>query len=191
MTVKIPGKIVDSQYLGTTEEQGSSGSGAEPWSRPPELSGKTYRIDPATGPSGYLTINDDEHGQPRELFYNSRDQSRAAWVMATTRLASRALQWGIPPEEVVKDMTRIDDPDGGYWVRGRWVGSLVAHIGTVLAEHAAAGPEPETELDEPAENPIATYEAPKAKKCPVCGEYASQWLDGCWTCTACGHSKCG
>jgi ribonucleoside-diphosphate reductase alpha chain len=192
MTTKITSKIIDSQYIGRDDPAPAEDPGPKQAERPDVIPAKTYRIEPPVGPTGYLTIGDDPvTGSPIEIFYNSRDQAKAAWVMATTRLASRALQWGIPVDQVVKDLSRIDDPDGGYWTRGQWVGSLVAHIGMVLSQHARDAAATGQEVDEPAAKMPVTYEAPKGRKCPVCGEKAMQWLDGCWTCTACGHSKCG
>jgi ribonucleoside-diphosphate reductase alpha chain len=110
---------------------------------------------------------------------------------------------------VVEELKAIFDPQGGQWMGGRYVPSLIAAIGEVIEAHMvrigflseaeapghavieeqrmASGSDPS--LGEPA----AAVPQPMAggRPCPRCGVRALHRREGCWVCDSCGYSRCG
>ncbi len=115
---------------------------------------------------------------------------------ALGRVVSIALQYGVPPEALVRTLRGIN---GGLYgsYQGRLVSSKADLIAVALetASHAqvpAGAPEPEVafhmEIPAPSGGGI---ELAGASKCPSCGEKALVREEGCWKCQVCGYSKCG
>lgn len=153
-----------------------------PISRPPALSGVTYKIKtPLSEAALYVTINDIEIGdmkRPFEIFINCKDTAHHQWTVALTRVMSAVFRHGGDPSFLVEELKSVFDPRGGYWKSGEGhVPSLVAEIGVVLDRHLTArfgmGPV-----------------EPKRKPCPKCGgETIVQ--EGCERCSQCQYEKCG
>jgi ribonucleoside-diphosphate reductase alpha chain len=95
---------------------------------------------------------------------------------------------------VVEELKAVFDPRGGAWMEGKYIPSMLAAIGGVIERHLIAIGFIEGEgmglKSDPKAEAIAVGE-PRAKACPSCGGYDLRMVEGCMTCGACGHSKCG
>ena len=134
-----------------------------------------------------VTVNVLE-GKPIEVILTSGkagDEANAD-SEALGRVVSIALQYGVPPEAIVRTLRGIN---GGLY--GTYQGRLVSSKADLIAValETAAGV-----LPSPAEAPVLSGGGlflPGASKCPSCGEEALVREEGCWKCQACGYSKCG
>lgn len=177
--VKIESRIVGWDVV---RADGPAPSGPKPVdgpiSRPPVLSGATYKIKtPLSEAALYVTIN-DLGGRPFEVFINCKDTTHHQWTVALTRVMSAVFRQGGDPTFLVEELKSVFDPRGGYWRPGEGhVPSLVAEIGDVLDRHLTA---------RFGTGPIE----PKRKPCPKCGgEMIVQ--EGCERCSQCQYEKCG
>jgi ribonucleoside-diphosphate reductase alpha chain len=112
---------------------------------------------------------------------------------------------------VVDELKAIFDPQGGHWMDGRYVPSLLAAIGDVIEKHMiqigflkreeieaeqlalpqinAEGATVPGTIQSEARVPGKQARAPR--RCPRCQAAAFLFQSGCWTCRECGYSKCG
>jgi ribonucleoside-diphosphate reductase alpha chain len=143
-----------------------------------------------------------EHGRrrPFEVFVNSRNMEHYAWTVALTRMISAVFRRGGDVSFVVEELGSVFDPRGGAWVEGRYVPSILAAIGGVIARHmretgflAAAGPArgPGDVQHADGHNGDGDHGDGPGATCPNCGLPALRMAEGCATCAACGHSLCG
>ncbi len=153
--------------------------------RPRKLDGTTYKLNwPPSAHAVYVTINDTEDGsgaRPFEIFINSKNMDHYAWTLALTRMISAVFRRGGDVGFVAEELQAVFDPQGGAFLDGRYVPSLPAAIGRIVAEHlgiVSAG------SDEAGNRKDAAC-------CPKCGQKALIRKEGCDTCLECGHSKCG
>ena len=172
-----------------------------PMPRDPVLEGRTYKIRwPGATHAYYMTVNDvvDADGvrRPFEVFINTQNTHDADMLAATTRMISAVFRRGGDIGFVAEELSQIVNPQGGHWVEGRYVPSLVALIGAKLFEHlevigflaprspastsAASGPVPDLKPVKRARPGCGTPDA-----CDLVME------SGCEKCVACGWSKCG
>ena len=100
---------------------------------------------------------------------------------------------------VVDELKAVFDPRGGAWMGGKYIPSILAAIGNTIETHmieigflsrAVLGPQsPETkkptltQQSSPTSLRLTTF-------CPSCGENDLHMIEGCMTCSSCGHSKC-
>ncbi len=172
---------------------------SEPLDRPQALEGSTYKLKwPDSEHAIYITINDlvvSGHRRPFEVFINSKNMEHFAWTVALTRMISAVFRRGGDVSFVVEEMKAVFDPRGGAWLGGKYVPSILAAIGGVIEKHMVAigflaGEGLGLKSDPRAEvvNLGLTRPGPA---CPSCGQYEMRMVEGCMTCTACGHSKCG
>ena len=173
---------------------------SEPLDRPEALEGQTYKLKwPESEHAIYITLNDVVVGgqrRPFEVFINSKNMEHFAWTVALTRMISAVFRRGGDVSFVVEELKAVFDPRGGAWMGGKYVPSILAAIGGVIERHMVeigflAGEGMGLKSDPKAEAVIAVGEKPKGAACPNCGQFAMQMREGCLTCTACGHSKCG
>ncbi|MCC5971642.1 MAG: adenosylcobalamin-dependent ribonucleoside-diphosphate reductase [Pararhodobacter sp.] len=172
---------------------------SEPLGRPEALEGQTYKLKwPVSEHAIYITINDIIVGgrrQPFEVFINSKNMEHYAWTVALTRMISAVFRRGGDVSFVVEELKAVFDPRGGAWMQGRYIPSILAAIGGVIEEHlvrigfiegAGLG------LKSDPKAKVAVMGAGKrGAACPSCGAYEMVMIEGCMTCRACGHSKCG
>ena len=170
-----------------------------PFDRPDALEGHTYKLKwPGSEHAIYVTVNDtviNGHRRPFEIFINSKNMEHFAWTVALTRMISAVFRRGGDVSFVVEELKAVFDPRGGAWVEGRYIPSILAAIGGVIEQHLIrigfiAGEGLGLKTDPQALRMVAG-EAPKAGACPSCGAYEMVMIEGCMTCRACGHSKCG
>jgi len=173
-------------------------------SRPPVLSGKTYRIQsPLSAHSFYITINDieiDGKIRPFEIFINTRDTQHIQWTTLVTKLTSAIFRKGGDIRFVTREFLSVIDPTGGYHSQGKYIPSLAAEIGLTIEEHfKSLG----LSMNEGVDQTILTFmtekivnetgksleEIPK-ERCAKCYNYAVIRSSGCYMCQSCGDSKC-
>jgi ribonucleoside-diphosphate reductase alpha chain len=183
----------------------------KPLEREGVLSGFTYKVRwPSSDHALYITINDierDGRRRPFEVFINTKNLEHYAWTVALTRMISAIFRRGGDVAFVVEELKAIFDPQGGQWVGGRYVPSLLAAIGQVIEEHmvrtgflARPGePGPEAEdlrralaAAEPRAEVLQTsaLERGTGRVCPRCGSPSLHRREACWVCSACDYSKC-
>ena len=112
---------------------------ARPLEREPVLAGYTYKLKwPASDHAIYVTINDIEvngRRRPFEIFINTRNLEHYAWTVALTRMISAVFRRGGDVTFVAQELKAVFDPQGGQWMGGRYVPSLLAAIGDVIERH--------------------------------------------------------
>ena len=73
--------------------------------------------------------------RPFEVFINSKNLEHYAWTVALTRMISAIFRRGGDVAFVVEELKAVFDPQGGQWMGGRYVPSLLAAIGQVIETH--------------------------------------------------------
>ena len=191
----------------------------EPLEREPVLEGFTYKLRwPGSDHAMYITINDIEgeaasgggpsgRRRPFEIFINSKNLEHYAWTVALTRMISAIFRRGGDVSFVVEELKAVFDPQGGQWMGGRYVPSLLAAIGGVIERHMIRTgfmlPKPRPEQEERVEaSALAAgrgLSEPSAARltagdrrtiCPRCSSPSLRRVEGCLVCDNCGYSKC-
>jgi len=187
------------------------------------LEGSTYKIKtPLDDHAMYVTINDivlnpgtvHEQRRPFEIFINSKNMDHFQWIVALTRLMSAVFRKGGDVTFLADELQAVFDPKGGYFKPGgRFMPSIIAEIGDVIAHHMQKiGLMEKEELSEQQklilEQKRAEVESAQSKKtvkasgeetsypasatlCNKCHTKAVVIMDSCATCLSCGYSKCG
>ena len=187
-----------------SEEAPEAQSGADvvyisdPLDRPEALDGNTYKLKwPESEHAIYITINDvvmAGQRRPFEVFINSKNMEHYAWTVALTRMISAVFRRGGDVSFVVEELKAVFDPRGGAWMGGKYIPSILAAIGSVIEQHmVSTGFLSGTGMglkSDPQADVVRVGEAPKGPACPNCGQFALRMVEGCMTCSDCGHSKC-
>lgn len=195
----------------------------KPLERDAALEGLTYKIKwPASPHALYVTINDierDGRRRPFEIFINTKNLEHYAWTVALTRMISAVFRRGGDVTFVAEELKAVFDPEGGRWMAGRYVPSLLAAIGDVIEQHMirTGFMVPHASSQEIAVNPekratahnvidgrqsggaaatsandgAQSANAPLGRVCPRCGTRNLHRIEGCWTCSECQYSHCG
>ena len=195
----------------------------EPLERDEVLTGQTYKLKwPGSAHAIYVTINDigqEGRRRPFEIFINTKNLEHQAWTVALTRMISAVFRRGGDVTFVVEELKAIFDPQGGQWMDGRYVPSLIAAIGDIIERHmvqtgclhtaaeptrlappltASAGAPADGNQrrlagSPPGVSPGSSPASPSAstRHCPRCGDAGLQRREGCWSCPTCGYSHCG
>ncbi|MGL4395818.1 MAG: adenosylcobalamin-dependent ribonucleoside-diphosphate reductase [Hyphomicrobium sp.] len=112
---------------------------SKPLERDLALDGVTYKIRwPASPHALYVTINDivrDGRRRPFEIFINTKNLEHYAWTVALTRMISAVFRRGGDVTFVAEELKAVFDPEGGRWMDGQYVPSLLAAIGNVIEQH--------------------------------------------------------
>ncbi len=103
--------------------------------RPDVLYGVTQRIDTGYGKL-YVNINEDEHGQPFELFANIGNSGgfTASFTEALAKTISTALRSGVDPSEIASELQGIRSPKVA-WDKGEQINSIPDAIGTAMRRY--------------------------------------------------------
>ena len=103
--------------------------------RPDSLSGVTQRVETGYGKL-YVTINEDEHGRPFELFANIGHSGgyTNSFTEALAKVISTALRSGVDPEEIVDELHGTRSPKVA-WDKGEQIQSIPDAIGTALRRY--------------------------------------------------------
>jgi ribonucleoside-diphosphate reductase alpha chain len=194
-----------------SDELVQSESGFQPKVRPRPYKRRGYTVSKAT-PSGtaHITMNEDEEGQPFEVFLEigKAGSDIKAMAEAMGRLMSLILRMASPvsPVERVREIVKQISGIGGarsYGFGKRRVLSLPDAVGQALAENylnltygneddgqgAEMGVETATVAGSLKKKQSA-IPATGADLCPSCGDSAFVRIEGCQTCYACGYSEC-
>ena len=182
-------------------------------SRPDLLKGSTRRIETPLG-TMYVTITEDDRGQPFEVFISLGKAGGAlmADVEAVGRLISLGLRSGIPMREIYRQLRGISSdravglgpnkvlsvPDAIGIAIEKWMqekqgiqqdllGGAAGPAATVPAREVIAAPDGGAGL------PNGVPPAPGQDfigACPDCGSQLA-FIEGCAKCHVCGFSECG
>ena len=135
---------------------------------PDTLRARRYKLKLEDNENVYIILCFDDDGKPMEVFakfpYDGRHEYREKSTMytVTCRLISLSLRYGIPVEEIIKQL----DKSSGSMV------DLPAQLTKLLKMFLS-------ETDKP-------YSSP----CPECGDGMLIFEEGCACCKSCGYSKC-
>jgi ribonucleoside-diphosphate reductase alpha chain len=181
-------------------------------SRPDLLRGATRRIETPLG-TMYVTITEDDKGQPFEVFISlgKAGAPLMADVEAIGRLISLALRSGIPMREIHRQLRGISSdrvvglgphkvlsvPDAIGIAIERWMqekqgiqqdllGPSAGPGASVPARELIAGPEGVAGLRAGPAGPEQDF----IGACPDCGSQLA-FIEGCAKCHVCGFSECG
>lgn len=182
-------------------------------SRPELLKGATRRLETPLG-TLYVTVTEDDKGQPFEVFMSLGKAGGAlmADVEALGRLISLALRSGIPMREIHRQLRGISSdrtiglgankvlsvPDAVGIAIERWMQDkqgiqqeLLPAAGTAAAEPVMMERTTRTGA-EGAEQQLALSSSREmmAGACPDCGSQL-EYAEGCVKCHVCGFSECG
>ena len=184
---------------------------AKPLARDDALQGVTYKINwPGSAHALYVTINDivaDGRRRPFEIFINTKNLEHYAWTVALTRMISAVFRRGGDVAFVAEELKAIFDPEGGRWMNGAYVPSLIAAIGGVIENHLSGIGFITPEVSERAKVAALTgvkqaspgnlaaaaqFASPVAgaRICPRCGNRSLMLREGCWMCATCLYSRC-
>ncbi|MDX2259506.1 MAG: adenosylcobalamin-dependent ribonucleoside-diphosphate reductase [Hyphomicrobiaceae bacterium] len=190
-------------WSAASEPAGLPGSGGVLPERATALQGVTYKLKwPGSDHALYITINDVEAAgqrRPFEIFINTRNLEHYTWTVALTRMISAIFRRGGDVGFVAEELKAIFDPQGGRWLGGRYVPSLIAAIGEIVEAHLhrtgfLSSAETVTHLPE-----AATVVSPEhgdadagvaPRQCPRCGAASFVRQEGCLVCRGCGFSRC-
>jgi ribonucleoside-diphosphate reductase alpha chain len=183
-------------------------------SRPETLKGSTRRIDTPLG-TLYVTITEDDKGQPFEIFMSLGKAGGAlmADVEAMGRLISLALRSGIPMKELHRQLRGISS-DRVIGLGANKVMSVPDAVGIAIEkwmqekqgiqqELIPSAPGATMELAPTVAAPAAQRSSDSAEQmslagirpllmgaCPDCGSQL-EFAEGCMKCHVCGFSECG
>ncbi len=173
--------------------------------RPSILKGRTIKMDCPLGDL-YVTVNEDDKGQPFEVFCTLGKAGGAAMAdsEAIGRLVSLSLRSGIPIT-AVRDQLRGISCDRAVGVGANKVLSAPDAIAQALDHYLAEkeGVQVEMEIDAtaPARAEAAAAMATRSGyvdetaaalgACPSCGASHLAFEEGCKKCYVCGFSECG
>ena len=109
---------------------------------------------------------------------------------ALGRVVSIALQYGVPPEAIIKTLRGIN---GGLYgsYQGRLVASKADLIAVALETASGVSLELQPQSQAPKAQPVPVPATGKSSACPECGSESLVREEGCVKCPACGYSKCG
>jgi ribonucleoside-diphosphate reductase alpha chain len=182
-------------------------------SRPESLRGTTRRVETPLG-TLYVTVTEDDRGQPFEVFMSLGKAGGAimADVEAMGRLISLALRSGIPLKEVHRQIRGISS-DRAIGLGPNKVLSVPDAVGIAIErwmqekqgiqQELLAGATPPAGMPIPTVaqvQEVATQGAEQLQPshqqpvltgaCPDCGSQL-EFAEGCMKCHVCGFSECG
>jgi ribonucleoside-diphosphate reductase alpha chain len=170
-----------------------------PKPRPTITKGTTTKIGTGCG-NLYITINEDEKGQPFELFtqMGKAGGCAASQLEACARLVSLALRSGIEINAIIEQLRGIRCPSPS-WEKGGRIFSCADAIARVIEQRITKQDPPATHSTPGVDTGAGEQQKPSAptKKisgnivgvCPDCGS-ALRHEEGCVVCRSCGYSKC-
>ena len=176
-------------------------------SRPDLMRGSVRRIETPLG-TLYVTITEDDKGQPFEVFMSLGKAGGAimADVEAMGRLISLALRSGIPIKEIHRQLRGISSdkviglgptkvmsvPDAVGIALERWMHEKQGIQQELIPGTAGAPPEAVTTMVTRGGEQMVMggMQETLAGACPDCGSQL-EFAEGCVKCHICGYSECG
>ena len=170
--------------------------------RPDTLEGSTYKIKFGSDSHAIyvtLTYKEEENGlkRPFEVFINSKNMEHYSWTVALTRMISAIFRRGGDVHFVVDELQAVFDPRGGAWVKGKYVPSVLAIIGSTIEQFmydiGYLQKDSDTVLTQkpPLTTNPPTVTPTQTRSCQKCFSFNIKIESGCETCLDCGSSKCG
>ncbi len=174
-----------------------------PRQRPHVVRGTTTKVNTGCG-NLYVTINEDDEGDPFEVFMQMGKAGGCAMSQLESigRLVSLALRSGVEVDAIIEQIKGIRCP-APTWGKGGKILSCSDAIAKALEQkvHRELDVQPagtQTEKQNDIEQVKAHIPPSKPRKkssnivgvCPDCGE-GLQHIEGCSVCRGCGYSKCG
>jgi len=199
------GQVLSTGSTGSSDENVPTAVKSElhPKPRPRVISGKTVKVTTGCG-NIYVTINEDEAGNPFEVFtaIGKAGGCAASQTESTGRLASLALRSGIGVDDVMSQLRGISCHQPA-WERGGKVLSCADAIAKAFMSYQEDKEARSAQLSLPVEDgtpKLGTYSGGNGKKtnlvkhlavgaCPDCGG-SLEFAEGCLYCRSCGYSKC-
>lgn len=185
--------------------------------RPYRIYGSTYKLNTPMG-TAFITINEDEKGEPIEIFINvgKAGSDITAVAEALGRTVSTALRFrgALTPKERAAEIAHQLSGIGGRRSVGfgsNRIRSLPDAIAVALSHHLGLninGKQDEignghhigghknghadsiSQKEPTQENIFMQAQKSKADICPSCGASALVYEEGCSKCYICGHSEC-
>ncbi|HEY0604448.1 MAG TPA: hypothetical protein VGD58_16115 [Herpetosiphonaceae bacterium] len=164
--------------------------------RPKRTRGETIKQSSPLG-AIYVTLNDDDEGEPLEIFITAGKAGSDVTSMADAlgRLASLVLRVAspvTPKERLIEIITQLKGIGGASSMgfgknRVRSLPDAVAQALEECCTDTPVAPEPTDEGPVQVQLSLPTL---RADLCPSCGEAAFVHEEGCMHCNACGYSKC-
>jgi len=129
-------------------------------------------------------------GQPVEIFatIGKAGACEAATTEALGRLTSTALQYGVPLDVIVKQLSGITCCP--IWDNGKKVNSLADAIGQVLQSIGDIAVHSNGRGNTSSLDNLIELKTSGGPRCPECSDALIK-SEGCATCRSCGYSKCG
>ena len=182
-------KQVNTTRKDNTDVDGGTESEEVRRERPKRVDAQIERMNTGLG-SLYVAISEDEDG-PLEVFANldKSGSTMQASTEAIGKLASVGLQYGVPPEEIVDQLSGIRGPNVA-WDEEDTIESIPDAIGTAFKRYLEGEDDmigmnhPTTKVEEDDSEDIEDGEV-----CPDCGEMMAI-EEGCAKCYNCGYSRC-
>lgn len=160
------------------------------------LSGSTHKIKwPSLSASMYVTINYMD-GEPYEIFFASKDAKFQDWMTGLTLMISSLLRSNIDPKFIPYELMQVKSTHDTFWHKGKFYGSLVARIGSIIEEdfiaHGIIPPKESVgQGDQIATRREEEIVKPMGALCPSCSQPTLIHKEGCAACISCGFSECG
>jgi ribonucleoside-diphosphate reductase alpha chain len=160
---------------------------AQPSKLPTVMPSQRIAVNTGCGSKIYVfVVTHPDTGKPVEVFVEMGKSGGcvSAWAHGTGRLVSRMLQYGIPPEEIIKQLSNIqcNSPlSAALSPRHEKVSSCLDAIAKALADHSRMN-------GGSVEN--RTKDRQHRRECPKCGSDALTFSEGCVKCSSCNYSKC-
>ncbi len=188
-------ELVKEEIVGERQERART----SPRPRPEVTKGTTTKILTGCG-NLYITINEDEKGQPFEVFtqMGKAGGCAASQLEAIGRLVSLALRCGLDVRSIIEQLNGIRCPSPS-WEKGGRIFSCADAIAKVIERRLLNKKVKQEQESKAEETLLQSPDAGQASKvkagnvvgvCPDCGG-ALQHEEGCMVCKACGYSKCG
>jgi len=187
--------------LELAERDARAGAARHKRQRPQALRGYTMKMMSPLGDL-YVTINEDHHGRPFEVFCTLGKAGGAAMADAEAigRLVSLALRSGIPISRV-KDQLRGISCDRAVGVGPNKVLSAPDAIGQAIERYLEEKEGVQETLpltvstQGEAQTHVSAFHAVQQESflgaCPECGGGQMAYEEGCMKCHICGYSECG
>ncbi|HSG07605.1 MAG TPA: vitamin B12-dependent ribonucleotide reductase [Longimicrobiales bacterium] len=185
------------------ERDATAGATRHKRQRPQALRGYTMKMMSPLGDL-YVTINEDDHGRPFEVFCTLGKAGGPAMADAEAigRLVSLALRSGIPISRI-KDQLRGISCDRAVGVGPNKVLSAPDAVGQAIERYLEEkeGVQEQLPLNVPSARSAAQGQAKASFQriqqesfiaaCPECGGGQMAYEEGCMKCHICGYSECG
>ena len=186
----------------TTQNERNQHVTPRQWERPRRIQGTTERVNTSHG-GAYVTVNKDDDGNIVEVFAavgkpGGCDQTV---MQVLTRMTSIALQYGVPPEDVIRQLkgsSCCPMYDNGTLVLSPSDAIGIALERILMPEESHHEPNAQTMAALPAKMTFGNTTNGQTKfialpqgtrRCPECNGFAIL-QEGCLVCHNCGWQKC-